>query len=111
MHYFLPVFLSSPPAQTLDGGFPELRQTVWQSAATVQAAVQALTPQMAENKSRVEDLLREALLLQVGKGWGVGGPLVRLQPFNALVEVEPLPPHSTLSLLTPSPHHTPSPRP
>lgn len=41
------------------GGFPELRATVWQSEASVQAAVQALTPQMAENKKRVrggEDL-------------------------------------------------------
>ncbi|KAL4425569.1 hypothetical protein ABPG75_009585 [Micractinium tetrahymenae] len=51
-------------AATLDGGFPELRATVWQSEASVQAAVQALTPQMTENKKRAEDLLREALLLQ-----------------------------------------------
>ncbi|KAL4438050.1 hypothetical protein ABPG77_004271 [Micractinium sp. CCAP 211/92] len=51
-------------AATLEGGFPELRATVWQSEASVQAAVQALTPQMTENKKRAEDLLREALLLQ-----------------------------------------------
>jgi hypothetical protein len=50
---------------TLEGGFPELRATAWQSLQSVQAAVQALTPQMTENKKRVEDLLREALLLQV----------------------------------------------
>lgn len=52
---------------------------VWQSEASVQAAVQALTPQMTENKKRAEDLLREAMLLQVGLfvcgawvgcGWG-----------------------------------------
>jgi MoxR-like ATPase len=40
-------------AATLDGGYPELRDTVWQSEAAVQAAVQALTPQMTENKKRV----------------------------------------------------------
>ncbi|EIE24598.1 hypothetical protein COCSUDRAFT_40953 [Coccomyxa subellipsoidea C-169] len=51
-------------AQTLDGNFPDLRNSVWQSESTVQAAVQALTPQMTENKKRVEELLREALILQ-----------------------------------------------
>ena len=38
---------------TLDGGFPELRSTAWQSDASVQAAVQTLTPQMTENKKKV----------------------------------------------------------
>ena len=51
-------------ALTLDGGFPELRASVWNSEAAVQAAVQTLTPQMAENRKRAEDLLREALLLR-----------------------------------------------
>ncbi|BDA42736.1 probable ATPase RavA [Coccomyxa sp. Obi] len=51
-------------AQTLDGNFPDLRTSVWQSEGTVQAAVQALTPQMTENKKKVEELLREALILQ-----------------------------------------------
>ena len=51
-------------AMTLDGGFPELRASVWNSEAAVQAAVQTLTPQMAENRKRAEDLLREALLLR-----------------------------------------------
>ena len=32
-------------AQELDGGFPELRASVWQSEASVQAAVQARTTQ------------------------------------------------------------------
>ena len=49
---------------TLDGGFPELRHTIWESEASMQTAVQALTPQMTENKKRVEDLLREGLTLQ-----------------------------------------------
>eukprot|EP00878_Enallax_costatus_P007732 GHUV01008093.1.p1 GENE.GHUV01008093.1~~GHUV01008093.1.p1 ORF type:complete len:282 (+),score=113.63 GHUV01008093.1:347-1192(+) len=49
---------------TLSGAFPELRATVWQSEASVQAAVQALTPQMTENKRKTEDLLREAYTLQ-----------------------------------------------
>eukprot|EP00887_Chlorella_sp_A99_P000959 scaffold5.g959.t1 len=67
--------------ETLDGGFPELRHTVWQSASAVQAAVQALTPQMTENKARVEDLLREALLLQAALDRGVSaGLLERLLP-------------------------------
>ena len=51
-------------ASTLDGGFPALRATAWQSEASQQAAVQALTPQMTENRKRAEDLLREALVLQ-----------------------------------------------
>eukprot|EP01026_Neomeris_dumetosa_P022915 TRINITY_DN1974_c0_g1_i3.p2 TRINITY_DN1974_c0_g1~~TRINITY_DN1974_c0_g1_i3.p2 ORF type:complete len:246 (-),score=42.93 TRINITY_DN1974_c0_g1_i3:208-945(-) len=49
---------------TLDGEFPELRSTVWQSEASVQQAVQMLTPQMTENKRKAEDLLREAMTLQ-----------------------------------------------
>lgn len=48
----------------LEGQFPELRSTVWQSEGTVQAAVQALTPQMTENKKKVTDLLRETILVQ-----------------------------------------------
>ncbi|KAI8473622.1 MAG: AAA domain-containing protein [Monoraphidium minutum] len=50
-------------AAALDGQFPELRATVWQSEASVQAAVQALTPQMTENRRKAEDLLREAYTL------------------------------------------------
>lgn len=49
----------------LEGQFPELRTTVWQSEGTVQAAVQALTPQMTENKKKVTDLLREALTVKL----------------------------------------------
>ena len=37
---------------TLDGSFPELRTTIWQSKPSVQAAVQTLTPQMTENKKK-----------------------------------------------------------
>ena len=43
-------------ASTLDGNFPELRATVWQSEASVQAAVQTLTPQMTENRKKVTTL-------------------------------------------------------
>eukprot|EP01025_Chloroclados_australasicus_P045499 TRINITY_DN4981_c0_g1_i1.p1 TRINITY_DN4981_c0_g1~~TRINITY_DN4981_c0_g1_i1.p1 ORF type:complete len:535 (-),score=79.64 TRINITY_DN4981_c0_g1_i1:305-1885(-) len=49
---------------TLDGEFPELRQTVWQSEASVQQAVQTLTPQMTENKRKAEELLREVMILR-----------------------------------------------
>ncbi|KAK9854189.1 hypothetical protein WJX84_008891, partial [Apatococcus fuscideae] len=45
-------------------GFPQLRSTIWFSEASQQAAVQSLTPQMTENRGKVEDLLREAMLLQ-----------------------------------------------
>ena len=38
---------------TLDGAFPELRTTIWQSESSVQGAVQGLTPQMTENKKKV----------------------------------------------------------
>lgn len=68
-------------ASTLDGNFPDLRDTVWQSEASVQAAVQALTPQMTENKKRAEDLLREALTLQSALDRGVPATVLeRLLP-------------------------------
>lgn len=51
-------------AATLDGNFPELRSTVWLSEATATAAAQALLPQMEENRRKVEDLMKEAMLLQ-----------------------------------------------
>jgi len=51
-------------AATLDGNFPELRSTVWLSEASAAAAAQALVPQMTENRKRVEELLREALVLK-----------------------------------------------
>ncbi|CAK0760991.1 hypothetical protein CVIRNUC_002818 [Coccomyxa viridis] len=67
--------------QTLDGGFPELRNSVWQSEVSVQSAVQALTPQMTENKKRVEELLREALILQAAlESETEAGLLERLLP-------------------------------
>lgn len=51
-------------AATLDGNFPELRSTVWLSEAGAAAAAQALAPQMVENRKRVEDLLKEAMVLK-----------------------------------------------
>ncbi|KAG2423358.1 hypothetical protein HXX76_015406 [Chlamydomonas incerta] len=48
-------------ASNLEGdGFPELRASLWQAESSVAAAVQALSPQMTENRKKVEDLLREA---------------------------------------------------
>ncbi|KAK9809554.1 hypothetical protein WJX73_001073 [Symbiochloris irregularis] len=49
---------------TLGGGFPQLRASLWHSKASITSAAQALTPQMTENKAKVEDLLREALILR-----------------------------------------------
>eukprot|EP00198_Chlamydomonas_reinhardtii_P011352 XP_001700689.1 predicted protein [Chlamydomonas reinhardtii] len=43
-----------------DDGFPELRASLWQAESSVAAAVQALSPQMTENRKKVEELLREA---------------------------------------------------
>jgi len=51
--------------RNLEGEFPELRTTVWQSEGTVQAAVQALTPQMTENKRKVAELLKETLVVKL----------------------------------------------
>ncbi|PNW69580.1 hypothetical protein CHLRE_48g761147v5, partial [Chlamydomonas reinhardtii] len=48
-------------ASNLEGdGFPELRASLWQAESSVAAAVQALSPQMTENRKKVEELLREA---------------------------------------------------
>lgn len=40
-------------AATLDGNYPQLKHSVWQSEASQQSAVQTLTPQMTENKAKV----------------------------------------------------------
>lgn len=40
-------------SSTLGQQFPEMRNTIWQSESSVQAAAQSLTPQMTENKKKV----------------------------------------------------------
>lgn len=40
-------------SSTLGQQFPEMRDTIWQSESSVQAAAQSLTPQMTENKKKV----------------------------------------------------------
>jgi hypothetical protein len=68
-------------AATLDGNFPDLRSTVWLSEAAASAAAQALAPQMAENRKRVEDLLREGLVLSEALERGVSASVLeRLLP-------------------------------
>ncbi len=47
-HAQLCVSLENP-----DGGFPELRSSVWQAPGPAQAAVQTLLPQMTENRRKV----------------------------------------------------------
>lgn len=49
-HAQLCVSLENP-----EGGFPELRSSVWQAPAPAQAAVQTLLPQMTENRRKVRD--------------------------------------------------------
>lgn len=62
-------------------GFPQLRASCWSSQASAQAAAQVLAPQMQENLSRAEDLLKEALTLQVALEAEVrGGLLEKLLP-------------------------------
>ena len=64
-----------------DDGFPQLRASCWCSEADAQAAAQVLTPQMQENQSRAEDLLKEALTLQVALEAELrGGLLEKLLP-------------------------------
>lgn len=65
----------------LGASFPELRASIWQSAASVQSAVQSLTPQVTENKKKAEDLLREAQVLAECLSRGVpGGVLEKMLP-------------------------------
>ena len=45
-------------SSTLGQQFPEMRNTIWQSESSVQAAAQSLTPQMTENKKKVSGLNR-----------------------------------------------------
>ena len=70
-----------PGAGAAGSGFPELRSTVWQSDASVQAAVQALTPQMTENKKRVSGW-QEWLGGIVARWEWVGWLGVLQQPWN-----------------------------
>jgi len=66
---------------TLDSQFAEMRASVWQSEDSLQASVQALTPQMLENKRKTEELLREAYMLQSCLSQGTAaGVLEKLLP-------------------------------
>jgi MoxR-like ATPase len=68
-------------AATLDGQYPQLRSSIWLGEASVQAAVQTLTPQMTENRKKVEDLLREAMVLKAALDQKVSaGVLEKLLP-------------------------------
>lgn len=65
----------------LEGGFPDLCGSVWVSEAGAQAAVQALTPQLTENRKKAEDLLREGLVLRDCLQRGVSASMLeRLLP-------------------------------
>ena len=46
-------------AATLDGNYPQLKHSVWQSEASQQSAVQTLMPQMTENKAKVHQSAAE----------------------------------------------------
>ncbi|KAL6753870.1 AAA domain-containing protein [Haematococcus lacustris] len=71
-----------------DGGFPSLRRSVWQAPSSAQAAVQTLTPQITENRKKVEELLREAQTLsdclsRAAQGGVPAGVLEKLLPKRA----------------------------
>ncbi len=82
-HAALTATLDSP-----DGGFPELRSSVWQAQGSSQAAAQALVPQMTENRKKVEELWKEALTLscclaRAARGGVAPGMLEKLLPKRA----------------------------
>lgn len=82
-HAELSVSLDSP-----DGGFPDLRGSVWQAPGSAQAAAQTLTPQMTENRKKVEELWKEALTLsccvsRAARGGVAAGMLEKLLPKRA----------------------------
>jgi MoxR-like ATPase len=70
-------------ASTLDGGFADLKATVWLSAPAARAAAQALAPPLEEARAKASDLLREAMLVSECLGAGKPGVLERVLPKRA----------------------------
>eukprot|EP00884_Botryococcus_braunii_P013200 jgi/Botrbrau1/21881/Bobra.0249s0010.1 len=68
-------------AGLLQGDFPLLRSSVWNSEAASQSAVQTLSPPLNENLRKCEELLREGLMLKGALEAGIPAPtLEKLLP-------------------------------
>jgi MoxR-like ATPase len=67
--------------EALELDFPQLRSSIWLSDSNASSAVQFLSPQMEENKSKLEDMVRETLILQRALASNIpGGMLEKLLP-------------------------------
>jgi len=67
--------------EALELDFPHLRSSIWLSDANASSAVQFLAPQMEDNKEKLEDMVKETLILEKALSKGVpGGVLEKLLP-------------------------------
>lgn len=67
--------------EALELDFPHLRSSIWLSDANASSAVQFLAPQMEDNKEKLEDMVKETLVLQKALDKNVpGGVLEKLLP-------------------------------
>ena len=65
----------------LELDFPNLRSSIWLSDSNASSAVQFLSPQMEENKGKLEDMVKETLILREALSSKVeGGTIERLLP-------------------------------
>lgn len=67
--------------EALELDFPNLRSSIWLSDSNASSAVQFLSPQMEENKGKLEDMVKETLILRQALASNVqGGTIERLLP-------------------------------
>ena len=67
--------------EALELDFPHLRSSIWLSDANASSAVQFLAPQMEDNKEKLQDMVKETLILQNALTKQVpGGVLEKLLP-------------------------------
>ena len=67
--------------EALELDFPNLRSSIWLSDSNASSAVQFLSPQMEENKGKLEDMVKETLILREALSSNVeGGTIERLLP-------------------------------
>lgn len=67
--------------EALELDFPHLRSSIWLSDSNASSAVQFLSPQMEENQSKLEEMVKETLILQKALAGNVqGGVLEKLLP-------------------------------
>lgn len=67
--------------ESLELDFPNLRSSIWLSDANASSAVQFLSPQMEDNKEKLEDMVKETLVLQHALTKNIpGGVLEKMLP-------------------------------